>query len=176
MNRFWSRALVVSAVLLVTIAAPIVAMQGNQAGLAVEPDIFGGDSSINVFIHLNEEWAIKPGVFYTFARESGDTIGSAFGLNLAVDYYLSADSQASPYFGVDVGLFERLNGGAADEATNSVLTYIAPRGGAQVMLTDLVGFYAHAGLRIDIENLDEDGFRFDVETFTTGLGVVLYVY
>ncbi len=172
MNRFWSRALVVSAVLLMTIVGPIVAMQGNQVGLAVEPSIFGGDDSINAVIHLNEEWAIKPGFSYSLTRVDGETTSSEFTLRTAVDYYLDSSAQASPFFGIDIGLFERETFGPDTESDNQFLTFLAPRAGAQVMLNNLLGFYANAGLRIDI--IAESGIA--ASTFTTGLGVVLYVF
>ncbi|MFP4511035.1 MAG: hypothetical protein ACLFNQ_13010 [Spirochaetaceae bacterium] len=171
-----NRKLILSLVLCVVTVASLDAMQGRQIGLAVEPSIFGGDDAMNAFIHLNEEWAIKPGIAYSLIREDGVTTSSVFTLRSAIDYYLTPAAQASPYVGLDLGLWERRNDGPDAEATNSVLTFIAPRGGAQVMFTELIGFYAHAGLHVGIENREEQGFRFDLETFTTGLGVVLYVY
>jgi hypothetical protein len=156
----------------VLVTGSLGAMQGRQIGLAVEPSIFGGDDAITAIIHLNDEWAVKPGLSYALTRVDGETTSSGFTLRTAVDYYLTPAAEASPYFGIDVGLFERETFGPDTEAENQFLTFLAPRAGAQVMLNDLVGFYANAGLRIDI--IAESGIA--ASTFTTGLGVVLYVF
>ncbi len=157
---------------MVGLCSPIFAMQGNRVGLAVEPSIFGLSPSILGFFHVTDEIAVKPRIALSVNRSEGETESSFFLLGTAVDYYLTPEAQASPYFGIDVGLLERTYPGEEpDTADTRFLTYLAPRVGAQVMFTNLIGLYAHGGLQIDIFT---DGT--EMNTFTTGLGVVLYLY
>lgn len=159
-------------VILAWIGSSSFAMQGNRVGLAVEPSIFGSSPSILGFVHLTEEIALKPRMALSLNRVEGETETSRFLLGSAVDYYMFPDAQASPYFGIDIGLVERtFPGEVPDSADTRFLTYLAPRVGAQVMFTNLIGLYAHGGLQVDIFT---DGT--EISTFTTGLGVVLYVY
>lgn len=133
MNGIWRHTVVAAILAIVLVTGSLGAMQGKQIGLAVEPSIFGGDDAINAFLHLNDEWAMKPGFSYALTRVDGETTSSGFTLRTALDYYLTPDAEASPYFGVDVGLFERETFGPDTEAENQLLTFLAPRAGAHVV-------------------------------------------
>ncbi|TVQ27994.1 MAG: hypothetical protein EA383_01520 [Spirochaetaceae bacterium] len=171
MTRTQTRATTILLCLFLVGAGSLSAMQGNRFGLAVQPSIFGSDSAVSAFVHVSDEFALKPNITYRLVRVDGETTSSLFRLGTAVDYYLAPQAQASPYIGIDLGIFERVIPGVDNDADLSILTYLAPRVGAQVMVTNLIGLYAHGGLQFEIFT---DGV--EASTFTTGLGVVLYVY